>query len=366
MLRSELARGLVGQKPDAIAYQLALWHRLKALRVLFTKLRSLIRRRTYDAESAIAAQIEPHAREYASQSPEANRVKLLTVIARQLGVAIPMHASAAELDQVCTQISESAVSALRRTNKKFKGNTVEDMVRFSMDGWFRGLGSKLGDLPEDEQEALVQKLVDSIRSMPSSQRRAVLKKLGTDQITAEIVRKAALSGTLGPAFVVAVEIAGFSAYTFATSALASIAGVVGITLPFGFYTTLTSFMAFFANPFLMVPALGAFMFWQKKRGDRKLRDSLAASIVTALIVSDAAIDTALDPQPLLDELQWQQVDQEWRKFTSGHRRKWKRDQGRRDAAYDMFKMLESIYRLPVGRRTGMLQEVSNFFWGLGR
>lgn len=142
MLRSELARGLVGQKPDAIAYQLALWHRLKALRVLFTKLRSLIRRHTYDAESAIAAQIEPHAREYASQSPEANRVKLLTVIARHLDVAIPMHPSAAELDQVCSQISESAVSALRRTNKKFKGNTVEDMVRFSMDGWFPWLGSE--------------------------------------------------------------------------------------------------------------------------------------------------------------------------------------------------------------------------------
>lgn len=366
MLRSELAQGLVGQQPEAIAYQLALWHRLKISRVVFTKLRSLIRRRTYDAETAVAAQIEPHAREYASRPAQANRVELLRAIASHLDVAIPMHASAAELDQVCTEISEGAVAVLQRTNKKFKGNTVEDMVRFSMDGWFRGLSTKLGDLPEDDQEALVQHLVDSIRSMPSAQRRAVLKKLGTDQITTEIVRKAALSGTLGPAFVVAVEIAGFSAYTFATSTLASIAGVVGLTLPFGFYTTLTSFMAFFANPFLMVPALGGFMFWQRKRGYRKLRNSLIASIVTALIVSSAALETAPDPQPLLAELQWVQVNQEWSKFTSGHHRKWKRDQGQRDAAYDMFKMLESIYRLPEARRTEMLQMVRNFFWGLGR
>ena len=366
MLRSDLARGFVASEPDANAYQLALWHRLKISRVVFTKLRSLIPLRTYDAESAIAAQMEPHVREYASRPPQANRVELLRVIAGHLDVAIPMHASAAELDQVCAEISERAVAVLRRTNKKFKGNTVDDMVRFSMDGWFRGLRAKLGDLPEDEQEALVQNLVDSIRSMPSAQRRAVLEKLGTDQITAEIVRKAALSGTLGPAFVVAVEIAGFSAYTFATSALASIAGVVGLTLPFAFYTTLTSFVAFFANPFLMVSALGAFMFWQRKRGYRKLRDSLVASIVTALIVSSAALDAAPDPQPLLAELQWVQVNQEWSKFTSGHHRKWKRDQGQRDAAYDMFKMLDSIYRLPEARRTEMLQMVNNFFWSLGR
>ena len=365
-LRSELARGLVGQKPDAVAYQLALWHRLKISRVLFTKLRSLIPRRTYDAESAIAAQIEPYARAYASRPPQENQVELLALIAGHLGVALPTHASAADLDQVCTEISERAVAALRRTNKEFKGNTVEDMVRFSMDGWFRGLGAKLRDLPEDEQEALVQELVESIRSMPGKQRRAMLKKLGTDQITTEIVRKAALNGTLGTAFVVAVEIAGFSAYTFATSALASIAGVVGLTLPFGVYTTLTSFMAFFANPFLMVPALAGFMFWQKKRGDRKLKDGLVASIVTALIVSEAALDSAVDPKPLLDELQWQQVKQEWREFTRRNWRKWNRDQRQGDAACEMFNMLTSIYRLPEQRRNAMLEEVRNLLGSLGR
>ena len=339
---------------------------MKISRVLFTKLRSLIPRRTYDAESAITAQIEPYARAYASQPPQENQVELLALIAGHLDVALPTHASAADLDQVCTKISERAVAALRRTNKKFKGNTVEDMVRFSMDGWFRGLGAKLRDLPEDEQEALVQNLVESIRSMPGKQRRAMLKKLGTDQITTEIVRKAALNGTLGTAFVVAVEIAGFSAYTFATSALASIAGVVGLTLPFGVYTTLTSFMAFFANPFLMVPALAGFMFWQKKRGDRKLKDGLVASIVTALIVSEAALDSAVDPKPLLDELQWQQVNQEWREFTRRNWRKWNRDQRQGDAACEMFNMLTSIYRLPEQRRNAMLEEVRNLLGSLGR
>jgi purine-cytosine permease-like protein len=72
---------------------------------------------------------------------------------------------------------------------------------------------------------------------------------------------------------------------FAVEALAAIAGIIGLTLPFAFYTTLTSFMALLANPIIFIPGilgLGAFM---TRRANKKIRNALLPTIITQLAVS---------------------------------------------------------------------------------
>ena len=357
MLRNEFARGLVGETAESIAYQLALWEQLTLSRVLHSKFRSLFRRGRSSAYSEMAAAIDPWAREIASLPPQEIRAALLEVLAKHFRITLPRLITRMELDEVCTEISMGAVEALRRTNKKFQGSSINDMVVFSVDKMFDDLRRRLRSMPQEEQDAAVQNLVESIRAMPTDQRQAVLKELGATEVVAAVVRKAALAGTLGPAFVVAVNIAGFSAYTFATQVVASIVGVVGLTLPFGFYTTLTSFMAIFANPFLMVPMLGAFLLWQKWRGDRKFRDSLAASIVVGLIVSsDNKPGAVLDPEPLLVELRRRQLNRELKAYAIRYQNF---DQAQRGAAFETLELLTSIYRLPDKRpRNDLLQQVA--------
>ena len=362
MLRNEFARGLVGETAESIAYQLALWEQLTLSRVLRSKFRSLFRRGRSSAYSEMAAAIDPWAREIASLPPQEIRAALLEVLADHFEITVPRHIAETELDEVCAGISFGAVAALRRTNKKFDGSSINDMVRFLGNRMFDDPSRRLRRMPQAEQDAAMQNLVESIWAMPTDQRQAVLKELGAEDVVdqdvvARFVRKAALAGTLGPAFVVAVNIAGFSAYTFATQAVASMVGVVGLTLPFGFYTTLTSFMALFANPFLMVPMLGAFLFWQKWRGDRKFRDSLAASIVVGLIVpSYPKFGAVLDPEPLLVELRRRQLIRVWNAYVLRYR---DFDQPQRGAAFETLELLNSIYRLPDKRlRNDLLQQAA--------
>ena len=361
MLRNEFARGLVGETSESIAYQLALWEQLTLSRALRSKLRSLFRRSRSSPFSEMAAAINPRAREIASLPPQQIRAALLEELADHFEITVPRHIAETEFDEVCAEISFGAVAALRRTNKKFDGSSIDDMVIFLGDSMFDDPSRRLRRMPQEEQDAVMQNLVKSIWAMPTDQRQAVLKELGAEDVVdqdvvARFVRKAALAGTLGPAFVAAVKIAGFSAYTFATQAVASVVGAVGLTLPFGFYMTLTSFIAFFANPFLMAPMLGTFLFWQKRRGDQKFRDSLAASIVVGLIVpSYHKFGDVLDSEPLLVELRRRQLIRVWNAYVLRYRNF---DQAERGAAFETFELLTSIYRLPAEQRNDVLQQAT--------
>lgn len=158
MLRNEFARGLVGETAESIAYQLALWEQLTLSRVLHSKFRSLFRRGRSSAYSEMAAAIDPWAREIASLPPQEIRAALLEVLAKHFRITLPRLITRMELDEVCTEISMGAVEALRRTNKKFQGSSINDMVVFSVDKMFDDLRRRLRSMPQEEQDAAVQNL----------------------------------------------------------------------------------------------------------------------------------------------------------------------------------------------------------------
>jgi hypothetical protein len=74
--------------------------------------------------------------------------------------------------------------------------------------------------------------------------------------------------------------AGFSAYVAAVKALSAIAGLVGIGLPFTMYATLTSVIAFLANPLFMVPALLGGGWLLTNYTNSKMRSNLLPVVVT--------------------------------------------------------------------------------------
>lgn len=68
-------------------------------------------------------------------------------------------------------------------------------------------------------------------------------KIGVDLKISDLTPSAALMTTL-----IIGQLGGFATYILATTATASIASVLGVTLPFAFYTTLTSTIATFLGP----------------------------------------------------------------------------------------------------------------------
>jgi hypothetical protein len=70
-------------------------------------------------------------------------------------------------------------------------------------------------------------------------------------------------------------------------ALAAVAGIVGVTLPFAAYTTLTSMMAAFANPFLIIPATLGLGYFLTMRANKQIHDALLPTLITQMAVASS-------------------------------------------------------------------------------
>ncbi len=108
---------------------------------------------------------------------------------------------------------------------------------------------------------IAQKVMDTVwNKMTATQR---------EEMEAELIKIAENLGKKGEwlkagglaGAVVAAELGGFTTYILATSGLAAITGVIGITLPFAVYTTMTTAMGVILGPVGWIGA-GIFAIWK--------------------------------------------------------------------------------------------------------
>ena len=67
--------------------------------------------------------------------------------------------------------------------------------------------------------------------------------------------------------------------------MAWVTALIGITLPFAFYTTLTSLIAVLANPLFLIPLLGGGGHYFYKKNNRSMQQRFVPLIVTQLTVT---------------------------------------------------------------------------------
>ena len=211
---------------------------------------------------------------------------LLNLICEHLSIGASKVRSIGDLDDLGQEIEDWVIVLQKKASKdNFQGDNIHDLIQYNVQKMFDDLSVKFEKKNKDEQEEIVKKIMEVIDEMPDEQKEILRKKLSIDSISQEAVSKAISTGALGVAFAGLVEIAGFSAFVFAVEALAAIAGIVGLTLPFAAYTTLTSMMAALANPLLVIPATIGLGYFMTKRGNRTIRDNLLPTIVTQIAVS---------------------------------------------------------------------------------
>jgi len=287
MLINELSIGILKQTPEAMATQLAMWDNLKLWNVMWNKAKGW-----WEEQDLLKKQIDNES-EHIKLSMTVNdmRLQILFRLADHLEIDLPKDLSSSDLDNLSERIIFNSINLLRETDKEFKGSNSKEMASHVMKKMFEDLSKRFDDQNSETQEKIVESIMQGIKTMPEEQREHLRKELNVDELTNDVVRKAIITGSLGAAFSVVIEIAGFSAYIFAVKLLAGITGLVGITLPFAAYTTLTSMMAFFANPFILGPAFLVFGWWLSKKGNRKIKNGLAPVLVTQALVSSAFDDT---------------------------------------------------------------------------
>jgi predicted PurR-regulated permease PerM len=73
-----------------------------------------------------------------------------------------------------------------------------------------------------------------------------------------------------------------------------IAGIIGLTLPFSVYVALTSFMAFLANPFVLVLLLTGFLSFITKKSNKKIRNAFLPNLVSQIAISSTIGEPSID------------------------------------------------------------------------
>ena len=164
---------------------------------------------------------------------------------------------------------------------KIKSSTLtrQELLEKVMDKLFEDLGKEAekaieGMSPEEEEEIL-RKVKEEIYNLPPEKREQILKDLNLEELTAESLWKLFKSGALTGGTLMGAKACGFGLYLAATTVVHAIfTTLLGITLPFSFYTFLTSSIAFLLNPLVAPVLVAAFglriLKTQEKKFDRKL------------------------------------------------------------------------------------------------
>ena len=293
MINSVLLKGLLNQEPKTTTTQIALWEEMGIWKVAYKKLR-FKKNAIEEINKAIEEKSNILHRVYGDDPIELS-TRLQKHIFSQLKIDASNISTIRELDELCLSVENEAIQLQKKLSKgEFKGNSIDELIRYTIQKMFDDLSSEFNKKSSNEQDNIVEQIFEVLKEMPDDQKKKLQQELNVPELSEQAIRKAITTGSLGIAFAALVEIAGFSAYIFATKTLAVIAGIVGLTLPFGVYTALTSFMAFLANPFVLIFLLTGFFSFITKKSNKKIRNAFLPNLVSQIAISSTIGDTKID------------------------------------------------------------------------
>ena len=229
--------------------------------------------------------VDEAARRLANESAAELVLRLLGALNAIFGIPARRYVAPRDFEDNGGEILARCLAVLRETEKDFSGTDLQDMVRFLMNKMFGEIGKRFESLNNDKQQEVVDAVRKFIDELPEAQREMLRKETGADQITDSYIRKAIVSGTLSTAFAAAVSVGGFAFYTGAVSLLATLAGLVGLTLPFSVYIGLTSTIAVISNPLFFVPVVAGGGWWLYSYQNHKMRRRLAPLVVAQSVLA---------------------------------------------------------------------------------
>ena len=150
---------------------------------------------------------------------------------------------------------------------------------YQLDQLLAQAGKEMDAASPEKQREYLEKVQAFIESMPDEKQDQIKQRLGVEQLTRDVLQKIVVTSGASILFAVIVEVSGFAFYTSAVSLLASLAGLVGVTLSFGTYTVLTSTVAVLANPLFLVMLLGGGGFYLYRAQTRKLQNKMVPILI---------------------------------------------------------------------------------------
>ncbi|REJ10344.1 hypothetical protein [Halobacillus trueperi] len=266
-----MAESLLVMDHDSLKFNYALIHNTSIMKILIPFAKDQWNRNT---GSEVMDMIGRETRRY-RYTPHILLQKML--LDELLGLyKIPINKTYTKQDVVdqCDRIIRAMYEEMKRNNKKFAHfingkdpRRIELIMEYQMHRLIESISDK--KISDFQLHQIGDALEEFIGSLPQQKQKQIAHELGIFQVTSSTIRQLILSNGTTVVFAAIVQVSGFAFYTTLTTVLASVFGLIGITLPFAAYATLTSTVAIIANPFVFLPALliggGGLLKWQNNK-----------------------------------------------------------------------------------------------------
>lgn len=220
------------------------------------------------------------------------RAAKLNRILNRLGLRFESEPSEAELVDLCLRAEIWSVELLRRLEGKqksgretFKGDTVLDLSRFILRRIFEEIDQGFSSKSQAEKARIAEDIARRISELPPDLQERIRSEAGLASLSADAIMTTGSIAAVGGAMVGTVGLAGFAAYTTVTSSIATAAGLLGLTLPFGAYTFATSALAFLSNPLVLAGAIMIGGPWAIIRANHQMHDRLLPIMVATSVIA---------------------------------------------------------------------------------
>ncbi|MDF2588849.1 MAG: hypothetical protein K0S41_2690 [Anaerocolumna sp.] len=206
--------------------------------------------------------------------------KLRKILIEKCNSAGAMLTNQATDDEISVTVIHTAAKAYKDINDKFTPAQKADSIQYRYaEKFLSRMQKEMSKQTTTEKNKTDQVIQEKIDDLTEKQREELKEALKVQELTGQTLGNI-LRSAAGPATVLAiVEISGFGAYIALTTIVHAIfTTVLGITLPFAAYTTLTSTLAFLTGPIGWIAVIGVGAF-QLNRGKNKLIYEILAQMV---------------------------------------------------------------------------------------
>lgn len=220
-------------------------------------------------------------------SDEEVRFRLLAELATISKVSLVNFASRKDCTDFCERIARETIALYRKHNPSFTGSTEQDLLRSVMHSMF-GRVAEGAKATADDLDEMVTITQEFLQTLPEDQQEEIRRRLGVDDLSRSILKRLIAQGSMGTVFAVAIDVAGFAAYKGAVIVLASIAKLIGITLPIGIYFKLTSLIAVLSNPIFLVLAIGGGGLLKYRSHNKDVREQFLPVLVCLIMLGQGS------------------------------------------------------------------------------
>lgn len=254
-----LGQALVRLSGDDLRFVYALLCKTNVLNLFTTKTKDLL---SSKEPNHFSKHLAEEARKLRGKTDEELRLLLFLEITKIAKLRGGRYDSPKEIEDKCQEIVDWAHLEFQKKNKDFTSyykknefTKLEAMVNWQMNQIFKEMDMKLRKLSDKEQDDFAATVMGYVFSLPKAHQEKIKEKLEVQELSNTVIKRVVAQSGASVLFAAIVEASGFAFYTTATTELAGVMGLIGVTLPFGAYTGLGSMIAFLANPLIMLPLL---------------------------------------------------------------------------------------------------------------